>query len=64
MAKPTLLLMVQLVPAKGTQGGTIASAFGYVHAETGALIRAAQQDTELGRRVKESDDQGKHKPMS
>lgn len=61
MAKPTLLLMGSAGSGKGTQGGTIASAFGYVHAETGALIRAtAQQDTELGRRVKESDDKGKH----
>jgi adenylate kinase len=61
MAKPTLLLMGSAGSGKGTQGGTIASAFGYVHAETGALIRAtAEQDSDLGRRVKESNNQGKH----
>lgn len=61
MAKPTLLLMGSAGSGKGTQGSSIASVFGYVHAETGALIRAtARQNTDLGRRIKEADDKGKH----
>lgn len=36
-------------------------AFGYTHVETGAIIRAkAGEDSPLGRKIKESDDKGKH----
>lgn len=46
---------------KGTQGERIVKEFGYAQVETGALIRAkAQEDSPLGRKVKENDDKGKH----
>lgn len=48
---------------KGTQGERIVSTFGYVHVETGAIIRTkAQEDSPLGRKVKENDDKGLHAP--
>lgn len=46
---------------KGTQGENLVRAFGYEHVQTGDIIRAkAQEDSPLGRKVKENDDKGKH----
>lgn len=61
MSKPTIILMGSAGSGKGTQGVNLVEMFGYVHVETGAIIRAkAQEDSPLGRKVKENDDKGKH----
>ncbi|MBI4122165.1 MAG: nucleoside monophosphate kinase [Parcubacteria group bacterium] len=61
MAKPTLILMGSAGSGKGTQSVNLVQQYGYHHVETGGIIRAkAQEDSPLGRKVKENDDKGKH----
>lgn len=63
MAFPVLVLLGSAGSGKGTQASLLQEQFGYHKVEAGALFRAkAQEDSPLGRRVKEINDSGGFSP--
>jgi adenylate kinase len=63
MTFPVLVILGSAGSGKGTQASLLQEQFGYHKVEAGALFRAkAQEDSPLGRRVKEINDSGGFSP--
>jgi adenylate kinase len=61
MQRPTIIIMGSAGSGKGTQSELLEEQLGYHIVEAGAIFRAkSKEDSELGRKVKEIHDTGKH----